>query len=110
MGKVSAGRKGANQSQVKGKQSNGSCFRASAVPLSFNHLRVMFSNLEIIGNFMDAQNAYLPRLALVRSGQLGLRPIKQNIFPLPDLVRATEYAAKAASLEIVVVDSTRSAA
>jgi hypothetical protein len=45
----------------------------------------------------------------MRSGQLDLMPIKPKVFPLPDLVPATEYAAAAASLELAVVDSTRSA-
>jgi alcohol dehydrogenase len=31
---------------------------AAAVPI--NYLQVMFNNLEIIGNFMHAQNALLP--------------------------------------------------
>jgi hypothetical protein len=44
----------------------------------------------------------------MRSGQLDLMPIKPKVFPLPDLVRATEYAATVASLALVV-DSTRSA-
>src|SRR5215469_2361674 len=41
-------------------------------PIPINSLSLMFNNLEIIGNFMHAQNAYLPLLAMVRSGQLNL--------------------------------------
>jgi hypothetical protein len=36
----------------------------------------MFNNLEIIGNFMHAQSAYLQLLALLRSVQLDISPIK----------------------------------
>ena len=80
----------------------GSC----AAPVPLNYLQLMFNNLEIIGNFMHAQNAYLPLLALVRSGQLDLSPIKPNVFPLADLKRAMEAAATADSLELVVVTSS----
>jgi len=66
----------------------------------------MFNNLEIIGNFMHAQNAYLPLLAMVRSGQLNLSPIKPKVFTLADLQQAMEYASEADSLEVVVVTST----
>ena len=65
----------------------------------------MFNNLEIIGNFMHAQNAYLPLLALVRSGQLDLRVITPKVFALSDLVQAMEAAGKVGSLELVVVTS-----
>jgi alcohol dehydrogenase len=54
---------------------------------------------------MHAQNAYLPLLALVRSGQLDLRPIRPNVFALSDLDHAIEAAGKAGSLEQVVVTS-----
>jgi alcohol dehydrogenase len=33
-------------------------------------MQLMFNNLKIIGNFVHAQNAFLPLLALIRSGQL----------------------------------------
>jgi alcohol dehydrogenase len=78
---------------------------SSAAPVPIDYLQVMFNNLEIIGNFMHAQNAYLPLLALVRCGRLDLRPIRPNVFALPDLDRAMEAAGKAGSLELVVMTS-----
>jgi alcohol dehydrogenase len=78
---------------------------SSAAPIPLNYMQVMFNNLEIIGNFMHAQNAYLPLLALLRSGQLNISPITPKVFALPDLTRALEYAGNADSLEIVVVTS-----
>jgi hypothetical protein len=55
---------------------------------------------------MHAQSAYIPLLALVRSGQLGLHAIKPKVFSLPDLEHAMERAMKAESLELVVLTST----
>lgn len=78
---------------------------SSHAPLPIDYLQVMFNNLEIIGNFMHAQNAYLPLLGLVRSGQLDLRPIRPNVFALSDLKAAMEAAGKADSLELVVVSA-----
>ena len=78
---------------------------SSTAPVPLNYLQVMFNNLEIIGNFMHAQNAYLPLLALVRSGQLDLRPIRPNVFSLSDLEHAMAAAETAGSLELVVVIS-----
>jgi alcohol dehydrogenase len=75
-------------------------------PIPINSLSLMFNNLEIIGNFMHAQNAYLSLLALLRSGQLNTSPIKPKVFTLPDLEQAMEYASEADSLELVVVTST----
>ena len=74
-------------------------------PLPINSLMMMFNNLEIIGNFMYAQNAYLPLLALVRSGQLDMGPIQPKVFKLPELEQAMESASTAHSLELVVVTS-----
>jgi alcohol dehydrogenase len=54
---------------------------------------------------MHAQNAYLPLLALVRSGQLDLSLIKPHVFPLADLELAMEAATTADSLELGVVSS-----
>lgn len=79
---------------------------SSTAPLPLNYLQLMFKNLEIIGNFMHAQTAYLPLLALVRSGQLDLRPIRPHAFPLADLEAAMDAAGKAGSLELVAVTST----
>jgi alcohol dehydrogenase len=76
---------------------------SSAAPVPLNYLQVMFNNLEIIGNFMHPQNAYLPLLALVRSGQLDLTPIKSRVFSLSELERAVSAAKEAGSLEIVAV-------
>jgi alcohol dehydrogenase len=78
---------------------------SSTAPVPLDYLQVMFNNLEIIGNFMHAQNAYLPLLALVRSGRLDLRAIRPNVFALSDLEQAMEVAGKAGSLELVVVTS-----
>ena len=77
-------------------------------PIPINSLMLMFNSLEIIGQFMYAQNAYLPLLALLRSGQLNVRPIKPRVFTLADLQQAMDYASKAHSLELVVVTSTES--
>jgi alcohol dehydrogenase len=49
-------------------------------PIPINSPLMMFNNLEIIGIFMHAQNAYLPLLALLRSGQLNTSPIKPKVF------------------------------
>jgi alcohol dehydrogenase len=81
---------------------------SSVAPISINYMQMMFNNLEIIGNFMHAQNAYLPLLSLVRSGQLDMSPIKPKVFSLPDLWQAMEYAGNAESLELVVVTSAQS--
>jgi alcohol dehydrogenase len=78
---------------------------SSTAPIPIDYLQVMFNNLEIIGNFMHSQNAYLPLLTLVRSGQLDISPIKPIVFSLPDLLDAMEYAGKAESLELVIVTS-----
>lgn len=81
---------------------------SSMAPIPINYMQVMFNNLEIIGNFMHAQNAYLLLLSLVRSGLLDMSPIKPKVFSLPDLLQAMEYAGKAESLELVVVTSADS--
>jgi alcohol dehydrogenase len=78
---------------------------SSIAPVPINYLQLMFNNLEVIGNFMHPQNAYLPLLALVRSGQLDLKPITPKVFALSELERAMEAAGKAGSLELVVVTS-----
>jgi alcohol dehydrogenase len=83
---------------------------SSAAPIPLNYMQVMFNNLEIIGNFMHAQSAYLPLLALLRSGQLNISPITPKVFALPDLTQAMEYAGNADSLEIVVVTSMNGSA
>lgn len=80
---------------------------SGTAPIPLNYLQMMFNNLEVIGNFMHPQNAYLSLIAMVRSGQLDLRWIKPTTFALFGLDRAMEAAAKAGSLELVVVTSTR---
>lgn len=79
---------------------------SSAAPIPLNYLLVMFNNLEIIGNFMHPENAYSSLLALIRSRQLDISPIKPRAYSLSDLEMAMDYATKAGSLEIVVVTST----
>lgn len=79
---------------------------SSPAPVPIDYLQVMFNNLEIIGNFMHPQKAYLPLLALVRSGQLDLSPFKPRIFTLADLDAAMQAAGKAKNLELVVVRTT----
>lgn len=76
---------------------------SSAVPVPLDYLQVMFNNWEIIGNFMHAQDAYLPLLALVRSGLLDLGPIRPQVFALADLERAMAAAGRAGSFDLVVV-------
>ena len=79
---------------------------SSAAPVPINYTQVMFNNLEIIGNFMHAQNAYLPLLALIRSGQLDMTPIQTKVFSLSELKTAMEYAATAKALELAVISNT----
>jgi len=72
-------------------------------PLPINYMLMMFNSLEIIGNFMYPRDAYLGLLALVRSGRLDLRPIRPRVFSLTALPQAMEYAARAQSMECVIV-------
>jgi hypothetical protein len=37
---------------------------SSAAPIPLNYMQMMFNNLEMIGNFMHAQNAYLALLSV----------------------------------------------
>lgn len=76
---------------------------SATVPIPVNYLLMMFNNLEIIGNFMYPQSAYLPLLALVRSSQLDLSPIRPVVFALPELPSAMKYANDADSFEMVVI-------
>src|SRR5260221_7010246 len=78
---------------------------SSTAPVPINYLQVMFNNLEIIGNLTHASNACLSLLALVRSGQLDLRPIRPNVSALSDLDHAMEAAGKAGSVELFVMTS-----
>jgi alcohol dehydrogenase len=79
---------------------------STMVPVPINYMLMMFNSLEIIGNFMYPHNAYLLLLPLQRSGQLDIRPITPKVFTLTDLPQAMDYAAKAQSLECVVVTAT----
>ena len=67
---------------------------SSIASLPINYLQVMFDNLEIIANFMHDENAYLPLLALIRSGRLDPRPIRPNVSALFDLAPTMEAAGK----------------
>lgn len=76
---------------------------STVAPVPINYMLIMINSLEIIGNFMYPHHAYLPLLALLRSGQLDTSAIIPKVFSLIDLPKAMEYAAKARSLECVVV-------
>ena len=76
---------------------------STTVPVPINYMLIMFNSLEIIGNFMYPQDTYLPLLALLRAHQLDISAIVPKVFSLTELPRAMEYAAKARSLECVVV-------
>ena len=78
---------------------------SATVPIPINYMLIMFNGLEIIGNFMYPHDLYLPLLALLRSGQLDMSAIVPKVFSLTELPQAMEYAAKARSLECVVVTS-----
>lgn len=76
---------------------------SSTAPVPINYMLMMSNSLEIIGNFMYPRDAYLALLALLRSGQLNLSAIVPKVFSLDDLPQAMEYAAKARSLECVII-------
>jgi alcohol dehydrogenase len=76
---------------------------STMAPVPINYILVVFNSLEIIGNLMYPHNAYPLLPALLRSGQLDMRPITPKVFSLTDLPQAMEYAAKARSLECVVI-------
>lgn len=76
---------------------------SSTAPVPINYMQVLFNSLEIIGNFMYPRDAYLTLLALLRSGQLNISAIVPKVFSLDDLPQAMEYAARAQSLECVIV-------
>jgi alcohol dehydrogenase len=78
---------------------------STMVPIPINYMLMMFNSLEIIGNFMYPHDAYLRLLALLRSGQLDLKPIVPKVFPLTELPQAMELAARASNLECIVVTS-----
>ena len=75
---------------------------SSPLPLSYSEL--MANNWEIIGQFMYPANAYRRLLDLVRAHLLDISLIRPHVFPLAALPEAMEAAAKAGSLECVVVE------
>ena len=82
---------------------------STVAPVPINYMLIMINSLEIIGNFMYPHHAYLPLLALLRSGQLDTSAIIPKVFSLIDLPKAMEYAAKARSLECGRTDVDKSA-
>jgi alcohol dehydrogenase len=66
-------------------------------------MELMANNWEIIGQFMYPADAYRRLLDLVRAGLLDISPIRPRVFTLTALPQAMEAAAKAGSLECVVV-------
>ena len=72
-------------------------------PLPVSYMQLMANDLEIIGQFMYPADANRRLLELLRVGRLDLVPIVPKVFPLADLPEAMEAAAKARSLECVIV-------
>ena len=73
------------------------------VPLSISYLEVMLNNLEILGQFMYPQDAFMRLVDLARAGLLDLSAIRTRSFPLADLPSAMEAAATAGGLECILV-------
>jgi len=73
------------------------------VPLPISYLEVMLNNLEILGQFMYPQGAFVRLIDLTRAGLLDLRAIRARAFPFQALPEAMEAAATAGGLECVVV-------
>ena len=76
------------------------------VPLSISYLEVMLNNLEILGQFMYPQDAFVRLIDLARASLLDLRAIRARAFPFEALPEAMEAAATAGGLECVVVTSS----
>jgi alcohol dehydrogenase len=74
-----------------------------AVPLPISYLDVMLNNLEIIGQFMYAQDTFMRLVDLARSRLLDLGAIRARSFPLENLPAAMEAASTADALECIVV-------
>ena len=72
-------------------------------PLPVSYMQLMANDLEIIGQFMYPVDANRRLLELLRIGRLDLSPIVPKIFTLADLPEAMDAAAKARSLECVIV-------
>jgi alcohol dehydrogenase len=74
---------------------------ANELPLPY--LQLMINNLEIIGNFMHAPDAYRRVLAMARSGRLDLGALTPKIYDLADLEAAMVKAERVGSLEYIVM-------
>lgn len=74
------------------------------VPLPIDYRMVMWNDLEIIGQFMYAGDAYRQLLELVRVGLLDLRALTPRRFAFADLPAALDAAAAAGNLEYVVLE------
>jgi len=72
-------------------------------PLPIPYTLMMLNSWEILGQFMYPRNAYQRLLNLLRNGLLNLSPFQPRTFPLPELPRAMEVAARAGNLEYVVI-------
>ena len=73
------------------------------VPLPISYLEVMLNNLEILGQFMYPQDAFMRLVDLARAGLLDIGAIRTRSFPLEALPEAMEAAVIAGGLECVVV-------
>jgi alcohol dehydrogenase len=74
------------------------------VPLPISYLEVMLNDLEILGQFMYPQDAFMRLVDLARAGLLDLKAIRTRSFPLDALADAMEAATTAGGLECVVVN------
>jgi alcohol dehydrogenase len=74
------------------------------VPLPISYLEVMLNNLEIVGQFMYPQNAFLRLVDLARADLLDIHAIQTRSFPLEAVPSAMEAAATAGGLECIVVE------
>jgi len=72
-------------------------------PLPLSYSDVMRNDWEIIGQFMYPAGAYRRLIGLLRAGLLDISAIRPLRFPLAALPDAMEAAARAGSLECVVV-------
>jgi alcohol dehydrogenase len=74
-----------------------------SVPLPISYLDLMLNDLEILGQFMYPQDAFMRLADLVRSGLLDIKAIRTRSFPLDAITNAMEVAATAGGLECIVV-------
>jgi alcohol dehydrogenase len=73
-------------------------------PLALSYSDIMRNNWEIVGQFMYPAGAYRSLMGMLRAELLDISPIRPLNFPLAALPTAMEAAAKATSLECVVVE------